>query len=74
MFWNYHDDNYKLKTKKSFAKLALLRIEEMSREVIIGHNVRHIKKELDQEHGEPVISSGPVGEPNTSAGQDRVGS
>ena len=49
VFWNYHDDNYKLKTKKSFAKLALLRIEEMSREVIIGHNVRHIKKELDQE-------------------------
>ena len=49
VFWNYHDSNHKLKSKESFSKLALLGTAEMSREVIIGHNVRHIKKGLDKE-------------------------
>ena len=49
VFWNYHENNHKLKSQKSFNNFALLKIEEMSREVIIGHNVRHIKKGSDQE-------------------------
>ena len=49
VFWNYHHDNHKLKSQKSFSNFTLLKTGEMSREVIIGHNVRHIAKGHDKE-------------------------